>query len=546
MTASTHCCRTNGTISSRVSFLWGFRSCFFFDAEKIRFLADDDTDTATLGVAIRSLLGLDLAERLIADAGIVERRLSDSVLDPQADEQFQLLEQQLVATSKELGDALTEQASLENHLQRARSQLTTVEADFAAAGGEHWSQRTEIETRHRLSQSQLAETEEEIRALCAGELPLLLVRDLVTRAAAQDNAERQAGHAAAFNTTLIERDRNVVKGFRAAGQKPASVQALKKLLDRDRKQRLRVAKVKPRLDLSGHAGRVLRDLDSDELDTLQRSAGKLLRRAGKTQTEREKCRQLLNATPDDTTIAAQLERLREAAAIHGKLEGEARRLADRVSTLRRERDELDRRLTDLRRMRVDREIKQEESLRMVQLAQRTQSTMREFLRRATAYKIDRLSHLITESFRFLLRKETLVSRVQIHPETYRIDLFDATDQPLQKGRLSEGEKQIFAIAVLWGLAKAAPRPLPAIIDTPMARLDSQHRQHLVERYFPNASHQVVILSTDTEIERGYFEHLRPHITRSFHLRYDEDQRATISEPGFFWKHAAEPIAESSS
>jgi DNA sulfur modification protein DndD len=37
--------------------------------------------------------------------------------------------------------------------------------------------------------------------------------------------------------------------------------------------------------------------------------------------------------------------------------------------------------------------------------------------------------------------------------------------------------------------------LPAIIDTPMARLDARHREHLVERYFPNASHQVIILST---------------------------------------------------
>ena len=171
---------------------------------------------------------------------------------------------------------------------------------------------------------------------------------------------------------------------------------------------------------------------------------------------------------------------------------------------------------------------------MVRLAQRTQATMREFLRRSTSYKIDRLSSLITESFRFLLRKQTLVNRVQIHPDTYKIDLFDEAGIPLPKGRLSEGEKQIFAIAVLWGLAKAAPRPLPAIIDTPMARLDSQHRQFLVERYFPNASHQVVILSTDTEIERGYFEYLRPHITRSFHLRYDDNERCTFPEPGYFW------------
>jgi hypothetical protein len=34
----------------------------------------------------------------------------------------------------------------------------------------------------------------------------------------------------------------------------------------------------------------------------------------------------------------------------------------------------------------------------------------------------------------------------------------------------------------------------------MARLDATHRQHLVERYVPNAGHQVVIFSTDTEVD----------------------------------------------
>ncbi len=75
--------------------------------------------------------------------------------------------------------------------------------------------------------------------------------------------------------------------------------------------------------------------------------------------------------------------------------------------------------------------------------------------------------------------------------------------------------------MLWGLARASARPLPAVIDTPMARLDAAHRQHLVERYFPNASHQVVIFSTDTEVDRKYYQDLQPHIARAYHLNYDE-------------------------
>ena len=132
-----------------------------------------------------------------------------------------------------------------------------------------------------------------------------------------------------------------------------------------------------------------------------------------------------------------------------------------------------------------------------------------FLQRVTERKIDRLSALITESFRFLLRKQTLVERILIDPATFAITLYDEAGQAIAKQRLSEGEKQIFAISVLWGLARASARPLPAVIDTPMARLDAAHRQHLVERYFPNASHQVIIFSTDTEVDRQYYQALQP-------------------------------------
>ena len=88
--------------------------------------------------------------------------------------------------------------------------------------------------------------------------------------------------------------------------------------------------------------------------------------------------------------------------------------------------------------------------------------------------------------------------------------------------------------MLWCLARASARPLPAVIDTPMARLDATHRRHLVERYFPNASHQVVIFSTDTEVDRESYRLLQPAVARAYHLTYDERERRTTGEPGYFW------------
>ena len=85
--------------------------------------------------------------------------------------------------------------------------------------------------------------------------------------------------------------------------------------------------------------------------------------------------------------------------------------------------------------------------------------------------------------------------------------------------------------------------MPAIIDTPMGRLDSEHRNQLVERYFPHASHQVILLSTDTEIEVKYFEQLKPCVARAYHLNYDEAGRMTKVEEGYFWQRVINGVDE---
>ena len=92
--------------------------------------------------------------------------------------------------------------------------------------------------------------------------------------------------------------------------------------------------------------------------------------------------------------------------------------------------------------------------------------------------------------------------------------------------------------MLWGLARASARQLPAVIDTPMARLDATHRRNLVERYFPHAGHQVVIFSTDTEVDIEYYRLLQPSVARAYHLNYDEEERVTVGEPGYFWDASA--------
>lgn len=61
-----------------------------------------------------------------------------------------------------------------------------------------------------------------------------------------------------------------------------------------------------------------------------------------------------------------------------------------------------------------------------------------------------------------------------------------------------------------------------------------HRRHLLERYFPHASHQVILLSTDKEIDEAQYAKLKPSIGHVYTLRFDDRTASTSVEPGYFW------------
>jgi DNA sulfur modification protein DndD len=160
----------------------------------------------------------------------------------------------------------------------------------------------------------------------------------------------------------------------------------------------------------------------------------------------------------------------------------------------------------------------------------------------TTSEIQDVRDAIVRCFAQRWRKGDLVRRIEIDPSDFRVTLLDHHKRVVPKDQLSAGKKQIYAISLLWALAQVSGRPLPMVIDTPLGRLDSDHRGHLVKRYFPHASHQVIVLSTDTEIDQAYFRALGPSISRTYHLRYDEDEARCIVEKGYFWGERVAEVA----
>lgn len=112
-----------------------------------------------------------------------------------------------------------------------------------------------------------------------------------------------------------------------------------------------------------------------------------------------------------------------------------------------------------------------------------------------------------------------------------IDLY----KRIELGQLSKGEKQIFILSLYYAIIKVSGKDIPFIIDTPYARIDTEHREQISKEFFPNISNQVIILSTDEEITKHYYDVLKPFISKEYLLQYDEDESRTIVSDGYFFK-----------
>jgi DNA sulfur modification protein DndD len=165
-------------------------------------------------------------------------------------------------------------------------------------------------------------------------------------------------------------------------------------------------------------------------------------------------------------------------------------------------------------------------------AAKVQSALLEFKDALVTKKVREVEAEVTRCFNLLSRKR-IERSISINPTTFQVSVKDSHSRLISKSELSSGEKQIYAISVLWALARVSGRPLPMIIDTPLARLDRDHRALLGQRYFSSASHQVIILSTDSEIDREFIPLIERSIAQSYELSFDMESQSTHVRHGYF-------------
>jgi len=514
----------------------GISHLFFFDAEQITELAEGQKAAELLGTAIHSLLGLELVDRLGADLTVLERRKRSE--GHTAEEIRQLREQEAEVQRLEelLGAEVQNAARLTNELDRKALELRRAEDRFKKEGGDFYLRRADLESTQKSLQAQIDNQESALRDLAAGPAPFLLVAPLLASAEKTVRSAADSKRNRILLQALEERDAVILSALEKRKLARKAIEALEVIFLEDRESRQKGLAEVPTFEVEEHLALEIRHLLQTTLPEARSSLNTAV-------AEVQRLRELL------VRIESEIARVPAADAIVG-LETELTRLRGEHAAKKAElaaheakmdsiRRELERAKSQLDReaaLQTDNLIQDESRLRVLKHSAKVRETLLAFRREVIRRHAARIESLMLESFTQLLRKTSLVTGLSIDPDTFMIELTGGDGKPLPFNRLSAGERQLLATSLLWGLAKASGRPLPTIIDTPLGRLDSSHRRHLLERYFPVASHQVILLSTDEEITETNLQTIQPFLGRSYQLHYDDSLRSTTIKPGYFWNY----------
>jgi len=537
-----------GVLNKELSELWEeevqrhlpprLASLFFFDGEQIERLASVEQSSEVISLGIRTLLGIDLVDTLSRDLNALLRKQGNG----RRSEKTKDIELQVKDTRiKELKDQkealLLDLASIGNGIKQNSQELEKIEELYRQAGGKQFDKRFEIET----SLKSLEERETQFNTFlvesASKELPLLLVKDHLKdllEVGAKESAIREAK---TLHKLLGERDEALLSVLSDNNIGLAIKGKVKAFLKKDRLKTSKLAKLGIDIGISKRAVQQLDHLLSSKLEEECDNANKLLVELHKVQDGLVTMSDRLQLVPEPEQLEAVVAERKHLTLEKVKFEQSRVHIENQIHVCEVQLAEKSKALDEALRKIGAKELEENEKLRLMKHVSLVNKTLSEFSKKLLEEHSKKIEQLIMDSYTQLLRKKTLVKSVSIDPHTSKISLVTTGGKDLLPSQLSAGERQLLAIAVLWALARAVGRPLPVVIDTPLGRLDSRHRDKLTEKYFPKASHQVLLLSTDEEIDSELYERLKRRIGKAYHIQFDDVSEASVIKPGYFQEKA---------
>ena len=500
-------------------------SFFFFDGEKIAELAVDNTNEQ-LKDSIRSMLGISVLDVLSNDISRNLRKISKGGKQNTTAEEVERLRSEKDRTVEELAmiDSKLEKAN--NKLDKDNELLESLHQLYTAKGGDAVNKQQDILKKRSTLSGELSKEIDTLYEYVSEDLPLLLVSDLLTDVKLQATDE----HESTVMQQSVEKINDLFKSFISGykGDKKAGRDFIKFV-----KKHTEESQTKNIYALSEQALFQINRLMEGALEYTREETSKILKKKNRIEKQIGELDSYLSLDINDQELQEIYKKIKKA---------EQRIIDDQVliAELEQTRSSVNSKVissTAEFNSRVERylataEIRDSED-RVAKYSNIALSVIKKYRIELQKRKIDVLASTITECYLQLANKKNLIKKIEMDPESLDWKCLSEDNSEIPRDSLSAGEKQLMVISILWALSICSKKKLPVIIDTPLSRLDSLHRTALINTYFPHAGEQTIILSTDSEIDEGYYRLMKKNVGDEYTLEYDELSKSTSIQKGYW-------------
>lgn len=494
-------------------------SLFFFDGEKIADMATEEGISELLRTGIQSLLGINTLNQLYNDLGylIKDRVKSEDSLNSINDSEICDIDKEIHELIQQLNYLKSEIKNTKLSLDKNLAELHENNRDFEKTGAKFFYERKQIENEHSLASTKVEQAIEKIHNCSVSALPLAITHKLVHRVLLQAKNEQESSTARYISEALLEWKEKISLLLKSSP--PETFSQIDDFFHAEDEKYKNLIATDHYLNLSSDTYSLFKNIEQ-VIDKEKDEARIALYSLASAQHDLDNAQRLKAMIPSEDSvkdIIFKRENLNEQVSL----------ARDTIAVLERKAEQIQSSLNykTQEHARVIRKIAQErktESIegRTIRYAQKAQQLLQKLTYKVVDHSRSHLELLILESLQSLIRKRGFIRTLRV-TEEFSLQAQDYSGEMLDVARLSAGERQLIVISILWGLTKASGRPLPFIIDTPLGRLDSKHRENLLEFYFPDASHQTILLATDTEIAPRDYERLEQFISKHYSLQYDD-------------------------
>ncbi|MCX7569193.1 DNA sulfur modification protein DndD [Tumebacillus sp. DT12] len=491
-----------------------FEFCLF-DGERITQIISDETLPAYLKDTAKVMFNLDLFENLETDINSLLRQ--DSIYGSLTTEEKQLHEvgQTLEDLRQRQKGLLDKQVTLEVETEDKKALLTDLSKQFEVHGGLVKEKRDALLSEMSHLEKQRGAMMERTKDAITSILPFVLVRGLVEKTAEQLKSESVLDVRNNVQNMISAHDvQGLLESLKITTQdskESASEQIYRGILDllsSDTSDMFHHASSQQRAEVESLLEQVKKFSKNEILDNYKKNAEMLttVQKIRKQIDENDSATDLKKLMDTMHDLRNEIESMQLTMEQHQITLGD---LTEEITQKEHEYDALKQKI-----------VRAKKAENVFAISNRVLDVSRAFRDIQLKKKLQQVEWETTKMLQALFRKELFIYKISLDPETFHLKLYNSSNEEINKHVLSAGEKQILLLATVWAMVKCSHKRIPFVFDTLLGRLDQSHRKSLIKHLIPQCGDQVIILSTDSEINEELYKEIYPTVAKSYTIDFN--------------------------